>query len=163
MATLRQLLLMRYRALNSYPRVFSTKSSASSIPKDGLTFQDFLKKDGQAPHSEMHANVSDEAPLFHLKTYGCQMNVNDSDIVRSLLLDSGFREAADEVEANLLLTNTCAIREGAETEGLASASRVTGTLQETQSCGSPGVYGRTTQRGSFSGWDGGLGCWSGCL
>lgn len=51
---------------------------------------------------------------FHLKTYGCQMNVNDSDIVRSVLLENGFLEAQDESQASVLLTNTCAIREGAE-------------------------------------------------
>jgi MiaB/RimO family radical SAM methylthiotransferase len=42
------------------------------------------------------------------------MNVNDSDIVRSLLLESGLREVSDENAADILLTNTCAIREGAE-------------------------------------------------
>lgn len=45
---------------------------------------------------------------------GCQMNVNDSDIVRSILLDSGFQEVDKEDIADVLLTNTCAIREGAE-------------------------------------------------
>jgi MiaB/RimO family radical SAM methylthiotransferase len=42
------------------------------------------------------------------------MNVNDSDIVRSLLFDAGMKETDDEQLANVLLTNTCAIREGAE-------------------------------------------------
>ena len=65
---------------------------------------------------------------FHLKTYGCQMNVNDSDIVRGVLLnyssdDSNanhngnniqFVETNDEMDADVLLTNTCAIRENAE-------------------------------------------------
>jgi tRNA A37 methylthiotransferase MiaB len=44
------------------------------------------------------------------------MNVNDSDIVRSLLLQAGMRECDDERDADVLLTNTCAIREGAETK-----------------------------------------------
>jgi len=56
---------------------------------------------------------------FHLKTYGCQMNVNDSDIVRSILLKSQdfgiqFEETHLEMDAHVLLTNTCAIRENAE-------------------------------------------------
>jgi MiaB/RimO family radical SAM methylthiotransferase len=42
------------------------------------------------------------------------MNVNDSDIVRRLLSEAGFEEVDSEIEAHLLLTNTCAIREGAE-------------------------------------------------
>ena len=44
------------------------------------------------------------------------MNVNDSDIVRSLLLDAGLQETMNEADANVLLTNTCAIREGAESK-----------------------------------------------
>ena len=64
---------------------------------------------------------------FHLKTYGCQMNVNDSDIVRGVLLNHSsddtngnagsniqFEETTDEMDADVLLTNTCAIRENAE-------------------------------------------------
>ena len=42
------------------------------------------------------------------------MNVNDSDIVRSVLLEAGLREVSQESQATILLTNTCAIREGAE-------------------------------------------------
>ena len=42
------------------------------------------------------------------------MNVSDSDIVRALLLESGMTEVFTEPEAVVLLTNTCAIREGAE-------------------------------------------------
>ena len=42
------------------------------------------------------------------------MNVNDTDIVRSLLLKAGWQETVHEHDAGVLLTNTCAIREGAE-------------------------------------------------
>lgn len=44
------------------------------------------------------------------------MNVNDTDIVRSLLLNAGWQETLQENDAGVLLTNTCAIREGAETK-----------------------------------------------
>ena len=53
---------------------------------------------------------------FHLKTYGCQMNVSDSEIVRSILLDANMIETTDEMEADVLFTNTCAIRENAESK-----------------------------------------------
>ena len=42
------------------------------------------------------------------------MNVSDSDIVRALLLESGMRECSQEADAQVVLTNTCAIRENAE-------------------------------------------------
>jgi len=51
---------------------------------------------------------------FHIKTYGCQMNVNDTDIVRAVLLEKGFVEAPSEEKATIWLTNTCAIRDKAE-------------------------------------------------
>ena len=71
---------------------------------------------GVLDHSLLSINYNSQKHdlTFHIKTYGCQMNVNDSDIVRSLLLDASFRECSDEADANILLTNTCAIREGAE-------------------------------------------------
>ena len=54
------------------------------------------------------------ARTFAIRTFGCQMNVHDSDKVANLLLHSGY-EAADEPEsADLLVINTCSIREKAE-------------------------------------------------
>jgi Uncharacterized protein family UPF0004 len=46
---------------------------------------------------------------FYLKTYGCQMNVNDSDIVRSILIESGYNKVDDEMMATIVLMNTCSI------------------------------------------------------
>jgi MiaB/RimO family radical SAM methylthiotransferase len=55
-----------------------------------------------------------DAPTFHLKTYGCQMNVSDTAVVRSILSGAGFVESASEEDADVSLTNTCAIRDNAE-------------------------------------------------
>ena len=51
---------------------------------------------------------------FAIRTYGCQMNVHDSQKVANLLFHAGYREAASEEEADLLVVNTCSIREKAE-------------------------------------------------
>lgn len=51
---------------------------------------------------------------FHVRTYGCQMNVHDSEKLANLLLHAGWRESADVDTADLLLINTCSIREKAE-------------------------------------------------
>lgn len=51
---------------------------------------------------------------FRLRTYGCQMNVHDSEKIENLLHHEGFRPAASETEADLLIVNTCSIREKAE-------------------------------------------------
>lgn len=51
---------------------------------------------------------------FYIETYGCQMNVADSEIVVSLLTDHGFEHCRDLSQADLILVNTCSIRENAE-------------------------------------------------
>lgn len=53
-------------------------------------------------------------PRFHIRTYGCQMNAHDSEKVANLLHHAGFERAPSEEAAELLLVNTCSIREKAE-------------------------------------------------
>ena len=51
---------------------------------------------------------------FHIRTFGCQMNVHDSEKVANLLHHAGYQAAADPEDADLLVINTCSIREKAE-------------------------------------------------
>jgi tRNA-2-methylthio-N6-dimethylallyladenosine synthase len=50
----------------------------------------------------------------YIETYGCQMNVADSEVVASILGDKGYKATDDINEADLVLINTCSIRENAE-------------------------------------------------
>ena len=50
---------------------------------------------------------------YFVKTYGCQMNVHDSENIKAILEEMGFKEALDMESADLILLNTCAIRENA--------------------------------------------------
>ena len=50
---------------------------------------------------------------YYVKTYGCQMNVHDSENIKAILEEMGFKEALDMEHADLILLNTCAIRENA--------------------------------------------------
>ena len=52
--------------------------------------------------------------MVYLETYGCQMNVSDSEIVASVLEKHGYGLTRNESEADVVLLNTCAIRENAE-------------------------------------------------
>ena len=54
------------------------------------------------------------APLFHITTYGCQMNKNDSERIASLLSSLGFASTEEESIADLILVNTCSVRQSAE-------------------------------------------------
>jgi len=51
---------------------------------------------------------------FYLETFGCQMNVHDSEKVAGTLLSQGYRQVASVQEAGLILYNTCSIRDKAE-------------------------------------------------
>lgn len=51
---------------------------------------------------------------FYIESYGCQMNFSDSEIVASILSDMGYQPTRDMEESDLILVNTCSIREKAE-------------------------------------------------
>jgi tRNA-2-methylthio-N6-dimethylallyladenosine synthase len=51
---------------------------------------------------------------FYIESYGCQMNFNDSEIVASILQQEGYGATGNYEEADLVLINTCSIREKAE-------------------------------------------------
>jgi tRNA-2-methylthio-N6-dimethylallyladenosine synthase len=51
---------------------------------------------------------------YYIETYGCQMNVADSEVVASILAETGYEPVTDIKLADLILVNTCSIRENAE-------------------------------------------------
>ncbi len=63
-------------------------------------------------------------PHVHIETFGCQMNESDSELVRSLLKQQGFVFTDDRERADVLLVNTCAIRENAHNKIYAHLSEL---------------------------------------
>ena len=68
-----------------------------------------------------HRNMTDIKPIIdptkpkvYIETYGCQMNVNDSEVILSILQNAGYVLTEDMDQANLILANTCSIRDNAE-------------------------------------------------
>ncbi len=51
---------------------------------------------------------------YHIVTYGCQMNVHESEKIAGILYKMGYRETKDTEEADVIVFNTCCIRENAE-------------------------------------------------
>src|SRR5213594_1369972 len=57
-------------------------------------------------------------PKFFIKTYGCQMNERDSEHVSHSLVERGYKRVAHEVEADVVLLNTCSVRDMADQKAL---------------------------------------------
>ncbi|XP_017739596.1 PREDICTED: CDK5 regulatory subunit-associated protein 1 isoform X5 [Rhinopithecus bieti] len=97
----------------------------SSRLATGPTFQHFLKS-ASAPQEKLSSEVEDPPPYLmmdellgrerkvYLETYGCQMNVNDTEIAWSILQKSGYLRTSNLQEADVILLVTCSIREKAE-------------------------------------------------
>jgi tRNA-2-methylthio-N6-dimethylallyladenosine synthase len=67
-----------------------------------------------APATEPAADKLAADKLAYVETYGCQMNVADTDMVWGLLARDGYARTDDPTRADLILINTCAVREKAE-------------------------------------------------
>ena len=70
------------------------------------------------------AAPADGGPAVYVETYGCQMNVADTDLLIGILAGAGYRRAETPEEAALLVLNTCAVREKAEERVLARANEL---------------------------------------
>src|ERR1051325_7266751 len=64
--------------------------------------------------SPFENDVNEYRKRFYIESYGCQMNFSDSEIVASILNGEGFGATRNYEEADLVLLNTCSIREKAE-------------------------------------------------
>jgi tRNA-2-methylthio-N6-dimethylallyladenosine synthase len=56
---------------------------------------------------------------YHLTTFGCQMNAHDSERTKGMLESLGYMEARERADADLILFNTCSIRESADSRFIA--------------------------------------------
>ena len=69
-------------------------------------------------------------PKFYIKTYGCQMNERDSELVAHSLIARGYERVDSEIDADVVLLNTCSVRDMADQKAL----------------GKMGMLGRVAQR-----------------
>ena len=69
---------------------------------------------------EVAGRVSGSGRTYHIETYGCQMNVRDSETIAGLLQQMGYSPAESKDTANVILFNTCCVRDHAEKRLLAN-------------------------------------------
>ena len=65
------------------------------------------------PNPAYHARVMEEKRVY-IETFGCQMNLADSEMVLSALADDGYETCESSKDASLVLYNTCSVRDNAE-------------------------------------------------
>ncbi|AWM32450.1 tRNA (N6-isopentenyl adenosine(37)-C2)-methylthiotransferase MiaB [Hymenobacter nivis] len=88
-----------------------------SQPLLTLDFLDKAAAPEHAPGDAVHVSAATRTGRprsLYIESYGCQMNFSDSEIVSSILYDEGFDLTEDLATADLVLLNTCSIREKAE-------------------------------------------------
>lgn len=79
-----------------------------------ITLRDPNAYQGHVHEFQELTSSNESARRFYMESYGCQMNFADSEIVASVLSDAGFVPTRNMEDADLILINTCSIREKAE-------------------------------------------------
>src|ERR1022692_2594905 len=69
-------------------------------------------------------------PSVFIKTYGCQMNERDSEAVAAQLVAKGYSLAKSEANADVVLLNTCSVRDGAEQKAMNKMKNLVGTAKK---------------------------------
>ncbi len=82
---------------------------------------------------------------FYIKTFGCQMNENDSALIASLLEQQGYRAVDQAEQADIIIVNTCSVRESAENRALGYIGSLK-HLHDTGSAAVIAVMGCMSQR-----------------
>ena len=92
------------------------------VPQEELQRQQEIRQQVYQQISQLPAQ-----PLALVDTYGCQQNEADSEQIRGMLAEMGYGSTEDENEADVIVINTCAIREHAEMRALGNVGALTHT------------------------------------
>lgn len=136
----RAVAVVRFESSSSHAQTKKVKVHSSNLPSDGPSLGDFLRESQTNEHQRTAEAASEPSEMnfpvapttvrsleeleeenqtmcrrsFFIETYGCQMNSADSEIVRAILLESGYTSAPAADAADVVLLNTCAVRDNAE-------------------------------------------------
>ena len=73
-----------------------------------------IEEDKQGQPLLLQTEIPADAKKLYLESYGCQMNFSDSEIVASIMQENGYYTTTNLYESDVIMINTCAIRENAE-------------------------------------------------
>src|SRR5215469_4121114 len=80
--------------------------------EEGVTKEPVTREGGASGGSRRRAGK--HRATFEIRTYGCQMNMHDSERLAGLLEEAGYRPAAAGITPDVVVFNTCAVRENAD-------------------------------------------------
>ena len=108
------------------------------IEKQGATAGEAGDRSGQSRESQRPetAGAAPNRRKLFVKSYGCQMNVYDAQRMTDLLAPEGFDETAVIEEADLVILNTCHIRERASEKVFSELGKIRELKQERKASGS---------------------------
>ena len=95
------------------PNMLEAKKRTNNIPK--ILYDDYNI-----------SNISDigKNKKYLILTYGCQMNVHDSEYISGIMEDMGYQKTETLERANVIIVNTCAIRENAHNKAEGMLGRI---------------------------------------
>ena len=79
-----------------------------------MVFLEYINFEHNTVAAELVRQTYDTPPLAFVHSYGCQQNVNDGERIKGVLVDIGYGLCDRPEDADLILFNTCAVREHAE-------------------------------------------------
>ena len=79
-----------------------------------MVFLEYINFEHNTVAAELVRQTYDTPPLAFVHSYGCQQNVNDGERIKGVLVDIGYGLCDKPENADLILFNTCAVREHAE-------------------------------------------------
>ncbi|XP_053994719.1 CDK5RAP1-like protein [Hylaeus volcanicus] len=107
--------------VNNSQKPISDLKQFRVLPKSGPSLRDFITSNSPvsndpiiAPSIPYAKDIEARNQKVYFEVYGCQMNVNDTEIIWSILKTHGYKKTEDIESANIILLITCSIRDNAE-------------------------------------------------
>ncbi|MDP4105195.1 MAG: radical SAM protein, partial [Bacillota bacterium] len=101
------------KSAKDYSKYFETVITAPSLKDAKKRGKEEVKYHNDFAISEEFRGMG-EGRKFYIRTYGCQMNEHDTEVMAGIFMALGYEPTEDVQDANVILLNTCAIRENAE-------------------------------------------------